>query len=106
MNVTYGSDNIFADLGFADPETELARADLASAIADTMRENGLSPTTAAPLLDLDPTTVAALIRGGTEEFTMDRLLHLLNRLGQDVRVSIAPRQGPHSRMSVSLLQTF
>jgi len=42
IRVTSGSGNVFADLGFAEPEEELAKAQLATRIHDIVRARGLA----------------------------------------------------------------
>jgi predicted XRE-type DNA-binding protein len=62
--------NVFADLGFAEPEEELAGAELAHRIARTIEDRGLTPEAAAMLMGIDPSEVAALMRGHLETFTL------------------------------------
>jgi predicted XRE-type DNA-binding protein len=84
------SGNVFADLGFPNPEEELAKADLAIRIAQLIAEQKLTQKKAAALLGIDQPKVSALLRGKLEGFSTDRLLRLLNRLGQDVEIVIRP----------------
>ena len=42
LEVLRGSDNPFADAGLPDPDTELMKADLATAMARILRERALS----------------------------------------------------------------
>ena len=50
---TAGSGNTFADLGFEQPEEELAKARLASLIEGTIKRRGLSQTRAAEIMGID-----------------------------------------------------
>ena len=47
--VEYGTENIFADLGFANPEEHLAKAKLAVQIIAIIRHRRLSQTAAAEI---------------------------------------------------------
>ena len=47
-----GSGNIYKDLGFENPEEELAKARLASMIYDIIEERGLTQVEAAKILDI------------------------------------------------------
>lgn len=89
VTVSRSSGNVFADLGFANPEEELAKAKLASALAQVIRGRGLSQT--AGVLGVDQPTVSKLLRGRTGGFTINRLMRLVNLLGQDVEISIRPK---------------
>ena len=47
MKVTEGSGNVFADLGVAEPEEELAKAQLASHIREAIKRRRLTQAAAA-----------------------------------------------------------
>ena len=100
--VTRSSGNVFADLGFANPEEELAKAKLVNALAAVIEEKGLTQARVADLLGVDQPTVSKLLRGRTGGFTSDRLMRLLNLLGLDVDISIRPKQAQVARVNISL----
>lgn len=102
VKVTRSSGNVFADLGFANPEEELAKAKLVSALAEVIRNRGLAQTQVAALLGVDQPTVSKLLRGRTGGFTSDRLMRLLNLMDQDVEISIQPKRSDEARVSVSV----
>ena len=102
VKVTRSSGNVFADLGFANPEEELAKAKLVSALAEVIRKMGLAQTKVATLLGVDQPTVSKLLRGRTEGFTSDRLMRLLNLLDQDVDISVRPKRTAEAHVSVSV----
>lgn len=84
------SGNVFADLGLSNPVERLAKAELAFAITQRLRERGLSHTDAAVLFAVDASRVAALQRGRLTRFTYDNLLHFLNLLGCNVHITLEP----------------
>lgn len=102
IKVTPSSGNVFADLGFAHPEEELAKAKLVSALAEVIRERGLSQAKVASLLGVDQPTVSKLLRGRTGGFTSDRLIRLFNLLDQDVDISVRPKRTEEARVNVSI----
>ena len=61
--VTQGSDNVFADLGFAAPEEELNKAQLASHIRQIIKRRRLTQAAAAALMEIDQPKVSALLNG-------------------------------------------
>ena len=63
-----GSGNVYADLGFADPEEELVRAELAHRIATMIEDRGLTTEAAAKLVGINHSEVSALVRGSLEGF--------------------------------------
>lgn len=82
------SGNVFADLGFAHPEEELAKAQLILQIVEIIRARGLTQTAAGRLLDLAQPKVSLLFRGQVAGFSTERLIRLLNRLDQDVDIVV------------------
>jgi predicted XRE-type DNA-binding protein len=90
VRVEQGSGNVFADLGFSNPELALAKAELVQRIRDLIEERKLTQTKAAKLLGLDQPKVSALVRGRVEGYSMDRLFRFLTALGQRVEISVRP----------------
>ena len=95
--VMMSSGNVFADLGVAEPEEELAKAQLASHIRQTIKHRRLTQAAAALLMGVDQPKVSALINGRLSGFSSDRLLRYLTALGQDVDIvirSTPSKKGP------------
>jgi predicted XRE-type DNA-binding protein len=95
--VTASSGNVFADIGVREPEEELAKAQLASRIREIVRQRRLTQVAAANLMGIDQPKVSALLNGRLGNFSSERLMRLLTRLGQDVEIVV--RSGPRSRKS-------
>lgn len=93
--VTPGSGNVFADLGFAEPEEELAKAKLASRIRRIVKKRRLTRVAAAAPMGIDQPKVSALLNGRLANFSSDRLMRLLTALGQDVDIVL--RDTPRNR---------
>ncbi|HKG27372.1 MAG TPA: helix-turn-helix transcriptional regulator [Thermomicrobiales bacterium] len=87
---TVGSGNIYADLGFEEPELEEAKASLARQIGALIKERRLTQVQAANILGIDQPKVSALVRGRLGNFSTERLMKLLTRLGQDVEITVQP----------------
>jgi predicted XRE-type DNA-binding protein len=86
--VSYGSGNVFADLGFEDAEEMLAKAKLAIAIKDVIKERKLTQVNAAELMGIDQPRVSKLLSGRLTEFATDRLMQYLLHLGSDVEIVV------------------
>jgi len=95
IKVTPSSGNVFADIGLPEPEEELAKAQLAAHIEQAIAHRRLTQAKAAALMGIDQPKVSALINGRLENFSSERLMKLLTRLGQDVDITI--RTKPHRR---------
>jgi predicted XRE-type DNA-binding protein len=99
-----GSGNVFADLGFPDPEEALAKAALAQAIADTIERRRLTQEEAATIMGLDQPGVFTIVRGRLTGFTQDRLTRCVLALGNDVEITIRPgeRDAAAGHLAVTL----
>ena len=100
--VTPGSGNVFADLGFAEPEEELTKAQLASHIRQIIKRRRLTQMAAASLMGLDQPKVSAILNGRLANFSSERLMRLLTALGQDVEITVRakPRNRAQGRIRV------
>jgi predicted XRE-type DNA-binding protein len=92
-----GSDNIFADLGFANPEEELLKAKLIRELRAIIKRRKLTQTKAAELLGLKQPDVSALVTGRVGKFSIDRIVRCLDRL--NYRVDVVIRHKPVRRAS-------
>lgn len=77
---TIGSGNVFADLGFPDPETELTKANVVIEIDEAIKKRGPAHARAARIMGMPPRELTKLLRGRTEPYTVDDLKELLSRL--------------------------
>lgn len=95
------SGNVFADLGFAHAEEELAKARLTVAIHQLLKARGLTQTEAADLLGTTQPQVSQLMRCRAGHFSIERLMRFLTALGQDVEITVRPRDEERpARLSV------
>ncbi len=74
------SGNVFADMGMADAETRLAKAELARTIRRLLEARGLDQGAAAELLGIGEPDVSDLACGRLARFSMERLERFLNVL--------------------------
>ncbi|SRR5712692_5230868 len=100
IGYTESGGNVFADLGIADPEDALAKAELARAIGALIAERRLTQSQAAEVLGIDQPKVSALMRGRLTGFSVDRLLRFLLALDRDVEIIIKPGAHPGGRINV------
>jgi predicted XRE-type DNA-binding protein len=100
--VTHGSDNVFADLGFDDPEEMLLKAELVRHISAAIKEQGLNQYQAAEVLGIDQPKVSALVRGRFSGYSLERLFKYLNALGRDLEivVKLSPDSGAKPSIKV------
>jgi predicted XRE-type DNA-binding protein len=100
IEVTVGSGNVFADLGFENPEQELMKARLTLEIFRLIRERGLTQMQAAEILGIKQPQVSLLMRNRAGSFSVGKLMELLTTLGQDIQIVVKPAKREHGQLSV------
>ena len=88
IKLTKSSGNVFRDLGFANPEECIAKADLAISINKIIKEKGYTQTEAAEILGINQPKVSALSKGILSGFSLERLISFLNLLKKDVEIVV------------------
>jgi predicted XRE-type DNA-binding protein len=89
--VERGTADVFHDLGLPDADELLAKSKLARAIAQAVKARGLTQTQLAKLTGVEQPKISQLVNGKISGFSSDRLIHILNRLDQDVIIFIRPK---------------
>ena len=95
--ITKSSGNVFADLGMDNPEERLAKSKLAHEIYKIIRNEKLPQAKAAKIMNIDQPKVSAIIRGKLSGFSLERLLHYLLLLGNDIEINIKPHESEDKR---------
>ena len=85
------SGNVFADLGIENPEEELTKAKLVWEIEQIIRRKKLTQVAAAKAMGISQPKVSALIKRRLDGFSVERLIHFLNNLGQDIDIVVRPK---------------
>ena len=88
--VTKGSGNVFRDLGFSEEQSAelLLKSSLLQAIQETIKGRRWKQIEAAAQLKIDQAKVSKLLSGQMAGFSIERLVHFLSLLGQDVEVTV------------------
>ncbi len=97
-----GSTNVYADLGMANAEEMLVKAQLATKIGDIVRRRKLTQVQAAELLGITQPKLSGLLRGQFRGVSETKMLECLTRLGRDVKIVVkaAPRSRTEGHVSV------
>jgi predicted XRE-type DNA-binding protein len=99
--VIRSSGNVFADLGFADGEQRQTKVRLAFAVNRILQRRRLSQTEAAHQLGINQPKISALSNYRLAGFSVERLMHFLTALEQDVEIVI--RRKPPSRRAARIV---
>ena len=94
LAVVRGSGNVFRDLGLPNPDLEQLRAILAARIVRVLDEEGLTVRRAQEVTGVAAADFSRLRRAKLGRFTVDRLMAVLDRLGQEVEVAVTVHPRP------------
>lgn len=102
IEITRGSGNVFADLGFPDAEERQTKLRLAFFLNEALKERRLTQTAAAAVLGLGQPKVSALLNYKLDGFSVERLMSLLTALDRDVEILVKrkPRTKSGGRITV------
>ncbi len=100
--VTKSSGNVFRDLGFSDEKSAelILKSSLLQALQETIKGRGWKQAEAAAQLEIDQAKVSKLLAGQMAGFSIERLVHFLSLLGQDVEVTVRKASGGRARGTV------
>jgi predicted XRE-type DNA-binding protein len=102
IRVKEGSGNVFADLGFPNPEREQLKARLTLQIHRLIKDRRFTQVEAGEILGIKQPHVSGLMRGQSGNFSVERLMDFLTALGQDVEIAVRPTRGEHGAVSLVL----
>lgn len=103
IRVKQGTGNIFADLGFPNPEREQLKARLTLQIYRLIKERSLTQAQAGEILGIRQPHVSGLMRGQSGAFSVERLMEFLTALGQDVEITVRPTRKDQGEVSVVVM---
>jgi len=102
IEIEKGSTNVYADLGRANADAMLVKAQLASKIADLIKRRHLTQMEAAGLFGMPQPKVSAMLNGRFRGISEERLMRCLLALGQNVQIVVKPaRKGKAGSLSVA-----
>ena len=97
-----GSTNVYANLGMANAEEMLVKAQLATKIGDIIKRRKLTQVQAAELLGISQPKLSGMLRGQFRGISESKMLECLTRLGRDIQIVVksAPRSRAEGHVSV------
>jgi predicted XRE-type DNA-binding protein len=91
--ITRGTGNVFADLGFADATERQTKTRLAIALNHVVEERALKQVAVAKLLGIPQPKVSALVNYRLDGFSVERLMEFIVALGRDVEIVVRRQRG-------------
>lgn len=96
--IEMGTGNVFADLGYADADAHLFKAQLVTRMKDVMAERGMTQAAAAKIAGVSQPDISRICRGHFRDVSVERIMGMLTRLGCEVDVIVRP-QGSVAQVS-------
>lgn len=105
IEIRRGSGNVFRDFNLPNPDLEQLRSILAARIIKVLDDRGLSVRKAHELTGIAAADFSRIRRANLGRFTIDRMMAILHRFGQEVEVSVSvhPRK-THKTASSAMRQ--
>ena len=88
LEVIRGSGNVFRDLELPDADLLQLKSTLAAEIIKVMDKQGLTVRQAQARTKIAAADFSRIRRANLDRFTVDRLMTVMNRLGQRVEVAV------------------
>ncbi len=88
LEIVFGSGNVFRDLGTPNADLLHLKAKLGAAIIRAMDELALGPREAERVTKIPAADFSRIRKANLKRFTADRLMTILNRMGQEVDVTL------------------
>jgi predicted XRE-type DNA-binding protein len=82
------SGNVFADIGFANDQEMLVKANLALKISEIIAQLRLTQMEAALVVGMPQPKLSKLLRGQFHGVSETKMLECLNKLGRDIQIVI------------------
>ena len=95
MELVRGSGHVFRDFGHPNAGLEQARAITAAKIINILDERKLSTRDAEKLTGISHSVFARIRNAQLRRFTLDRMIAILGKLGEDVEVNVTLRHRQH-----------
>jgi predicted XRE-type DNA-binding protein len=90
IEIEEGTGNVYADLGMADADEMLVKAQLATKIGEIIKGRKWSQQKAADVLGIPQSKLSKMLRGQFRGISEAKMLDCLSRLGRDVQIVIGP----------------
>ena len=90
IEIEEGTGNVYADLGMADAEEMIVKAQLATKIGEIIKSRKWSQQQAGNVLSVPQSKLSKMLRGQFRGISEAKMLDCLTRLGRDVQIVVGP----------------
>ena len=101
IQVEVGCGSVYADLGLKNQDEMETKADLVIEIGKAIKKKKLTQAHAAEIIGISQPKISELLKGRFRGYSVERLIHFLNELGQDVDIVVKTKpRNRRARVSV------
>lgn len=102
IEIEKGTGNVYADLGMADADEMIVKAQLATKIGEIIKSRKWSQQEAAEVLGMTQPKLSKMLRGQFRGISESKMLDGLARLGRDIQIVVGParRKAAPGRIAV------
>ena len=94
IEITRGSGNVFRDFGRENADLEQLKSILAAKIIGVLDDKDITVRKAQTITGIAAADFSRIRNAQLDRFTVDRLMTILNRLDQQVKVQVSVRPSP------------
>src|SRR5260221_12613161 len=98
--IVHGTENIFADLGFPDPETHLLKAQLVAKIRHLFKAEKITQVQAGKRVGVSQPDISRILHGEFRDYSVEWLMRFLAVLGCEVEIVVSPKGKTAERFRV------
>lgn len=90
IDIEESTGNVYADLGMADADEMIVKAQLATKIGEIIKSRQWSQQKAADVLGIPQSKLSKMLRGQFRGISEAKMLDCLARLGRDIQIIVGP----------------
>jgi predicted XRE-type DNA-binding protein len=103
IEIEKGSKNVYADLGMADADEMIVKAQLATKISEIIKSRKWSQQQAADVLGLTQPKLSKMLNGQFRGISEAKMLNCLALLGRNVQIVVGPARRAASAGSIAVV---
>ncbi len=103
IEIEEGTSNVYADLGMADADEMIIKAQLATKIGEIIKGLKWSQQQASDILGIHQSKLSKMLRGQFRGISEAKMLNCLIRLGCDVQIVVGPARQAASAGHVTVV---
>ncbi len=100
--VEIGSGSVYEDLGLKNYQEMETKSNLVIEIGKAIKKRKLTQTQVAEILGISQPKLSELLNGRFRGYSVERLIHFLNELGQDVDIVVRAKPRNRSKACVNV----